>query len=42
MAENDRLARAPVLVVDLGAVLRRDRAHCFASRFAFAGLTFPQ
>src|SRR5215213_6413765 len=31
MAENDRLARAPVLVVDLGAVLRGDRAHRFAS-----------
>src|SRR3712207_3234109 len=31
MAEDDRLARAPVLVVDLGAVLGCDRAHRFAS-----------
>src|SRR4051794_8484782 len=28
MAENDRVARAPVLVVDLRAVFGRDRAHC--------------
>ncbi len=27
MAEDDRLSRAPILVIDLGAVLGRDRAH---------------
>ena len=35
MAENDRLARSPVLIVDLCSVLRRDHAHLTTS---FEGL----
>src|ERR1019366_7348563 len=33
MAEHDWLSRAPVLVVDLRAVFRRNRTHCPASFF---------
>src|ERR1022692_5150243 len=37
MAEHNWLSRAPILVVDLRAVLRRNRAHSVCLRFCRRG-----
>ena len=37
MAENDRLARGPIFVVDLRSYLGRDRAHRLSASFFVTG-----
>jgi hypothetical protein len=42
MAENDRPSAAPVLLIDLRIVFRRNRAHGFASFFMARHCGFGQ